>query len=165
MAAGRPVVIAGCGVVAVASNVAMARCAKVMRETGGVGIVPFELLGSWEKAGPVVAAWTASGRGLVAARRAILVDFPFLVAYGLGLFKLARPASALAARGFVVAAALDAVENVALLNVLQGPAGTDYPRIAALAARAKFGLVIAGAVVTAAACLGRSSTSARPTPR
>jgi hypothetical protein len=95
---------------------------------------------------------------LEAARQSLLWDFPFLLAYAPFLAamvllaaqhvsKLYRLNVVLSLAPFV-AAALDAIENVALLRVLaQSPAPSAWLlQLAALAAGAKFALVIAAAL-------------------
>ena len=141
----------------------MAPHARVMVERGRTGIVPFELLGSWRRALPVLAAWGAPG--IRAARATLWWDtLLFIPAYVLLGGALAGAASAHAAtRGwpgwadvaaaalwaFVAAAACDLVENAALHGVLRGDTRRPYPWVAAAFATVKFVLVVAASVVVA----------------
>lgn len=124
-----------------------------MQRTGGPGIVSFELAGSRPRAQEILAQWGEPGRR--AARLSLWLDFPYLVAYGAFLslavaatrdWAAARRSGRLARLGgrlvaFPVAgAALDAVENVALLVVLGG-GGSPAPALATVCALAKFVLV------------------------
>jgi hypothetical protein len=144
------------------ANALMASSAKVMKATGGVGIVPFEFIGSWDRAEPLVARWRTvdRGRGWRAARWSVWVDFAFIAAYALGLAVLAGliASHALGGRdwpgyarlatvagwGFVVAGGADVVEDVSLLRVLHGDRSADWPRLAAVAGGLKFALLLLG---------------------
>jgi hypothetical protein len=145
-------------------NMAMGRCARVMKANGGLGIIQFEFIGSWEKAGDGLARWRqGNGAGWRAARWALILDYPFLVLYGFGLWTLAGTVAAhahvrgwddwanaavIAGVGFLIAAALDAVENAALLLVLYEKRG-PWPLLATACAALKFTLLIVGALVLA----------------
>ncbi|MEA2704298.1 MAG: hypothetical protein QOD63_2243 [Actinomycetota bacterium] len=137
---------------------------KVMLSTGGVGIVGFETIGSWSRADPVLEKWWTSGRGWRAARWSLVVDVPFLVAYGFGLWVLAAvvadhardlgwtgwaTAAAATGVGFLAAAAFDLLEDVALLVVLYRKRSVNWPGIARLFAFAKFGLLVVGGLFLA----------------
>ena len=120
----------------------------------GVSILDIELMRTSENAGQQVALLGSSG--VDAAQMSIYLDFPFLVLYALALSAACavlaaraaeRGASSLAAAGRLmawaapVAAALDAVENVALLRVLDGQTGQPWPGIAYGFASVKFALL------------------------
>ena len=127
-------------------------------DMGDVGIIEFELARTSEKASEHYGELGESGRD--AARESLYLDFPYLVLYGLfyaaacvvvaaraaerGMAKLARWGRPLAIAA-LAAAACDAVENVALLRVLDGHTDQPWPGIAFTFATAKF--VLAGAAV------------------
>lgn len=123
-----------------------------LQDTGGGGIIGFELAGNEERAAEIKADWGESGRD--DARLSLWLDFPFLILYGAfyalavlatgdmfarrGRPRWARPAPLLAFAG-AAAAVCDAIENVNLLVVLGG--GGDAPALlAALFASLKFAL-------------------------
>jgi hypothetical protein len=127
-----------------------------MRDTGGPGIIPFELAGTAERAGRIVDTW--GPEGLRAARLSLLLDYAFPPTYA-SLQALVSNAIAerfadgertalatsgvLLAWGQLAAAGFDYVENTALLLVLAGRDG-HLPAIARRAALAKFALLFAG---------------------
>lgn len=119
-----------------------------------VDIMQFELMGTSAEATRLVAALGADG--LSAARQQLLVDYPYLVIYGLTLWKACqllghraarRGSAAIAtwagvfARLAVIAAACDAVENIGLLLVTYGHTGQPWPMIATGFASIKFTLL------------------------
>jgi hypothetical protein len=122
-----------------------------LRDTGGPGIVPFELAGSEERANEIKDEWGSGGRD--DARLSLILEYPYLVAYG-AFFTLAVAATrdlaqrrgwaGLARAGAVVvvfpllAAISDGIENANLLLVLDDRGGDVMPRVAALFATAKF---------------------------
>jgi hypothetical protein len=132
---------------------------EAMEPAGEYSIVDFEFASTPERATKILDAWGADGRN--GARRAIWLDYGWLVAYSV-LLTLACGGLALAAfkRGMLrlsgfgwkltafvpIAGMLDAVENTALLIVLNGFAGdaigSAAPFIAAEAAGVKFAIVI-----------------------
>ena len=130
-------------------------------DMGNVGIIEFELARTSEKASEYYGELGESGRD--AARESLYLDFPYLVLYGLfyaaacvvvaaraaerGMSKLARWGRPLAIAA-LAGAACDAVENVALLRVLDGHTDQPWPGIAFTFATAKFALS-AGAVLYA----------------
>jgi hypothetical protein len=134
-----------------------------MQDTGGPGIVPFELAGSAERANEILGQWGEDGRA--AARASLWLDFPFLLAYSAflslaalavrdiarrrGWDRLARPGTAVAVLPWV-AGACDAVEDVCLLLVLGGHGGSVAPAVATGFAIAKFiGLAVVEAYLLA----------------
>jgi hypothetical protein len=122
------------------------------------GIVSFEFAGDRESASRMLEAWGGEGRR--AAGRSLRLDFLFLAAYAPGLAllcaaaadrahaarsRLAAPGAALA-WGQLAAGGLDAIENVALLRVLDGSTADLWPALAELCAWPKFALVVGGVV-------------------
>jgi hypothetical protein len=127
-----------------------------MRNTGGPGIIPFELAGTAERAKRITDTWGPDG--LRAARFSLLLDYAFPPTYAplqaLGCTAVAegfaqggRPVLAASgaplAWGQLAAAGFDYVENTALLLILAGRDGA-LPAIARRAALAKFALLFAG---------------------
>jgi len=127
----------------------------------GVGIIEFELARTSEKASEHYGALGESGRD--EARTSLYLDYPYLLFYGFlyaaaclvvaaraaerGMRRLAgwgRPA----ALAGLVGAACDAVENAALLRVLDGHTDQPWPGIAFTFASVKF-LLLAAAVAYA----------------
>lgn len=134
---------------------AMAPADQRMQDTGGPGIVPFELTGGENRAEEILAEWGEKGQD--AARESLWIDFGFLLAYG-AFLTLALAATRdlarqrgwqrLAGIGAVVVsfgalgAALDALENICLLLTLDG-AGAAFPLLATIFASCKFVLLAA----------------------
>jgi len=126
-----------------------------------VGVIEFELARTSEKASEYYALLGDEGRD--EAQKQLYLDFPYLVLYGLfyaaacivvaaraaerGMPRLARWGRPLAIAG-LVGAACDAVENIALLRVLDGHTDQPWPAIAFTFATAKF-VLIAAAVIYA----------------
>ena len=134
---------------------AMSPSDQRMQDTGGPGIVPFELAGSQQRADEILGEWGEEGQD--AARESLWIDFGFLVAYGAFLTLLLAAARDLAVgRGWprlgaigrifisfgVLAAAFDALENVCLLLTLDD-AGAAFPLLATIFATCKFILLAA----------------------
>jgi len=134
---------------------AMSPADQRMQDTGGPGIVPFELAGDQDRADEILAEWGEDGRE--AARESLWIDFGFLLAYGTFLTlalaavrDLARKRDwrRLAAIGGVavsfgaLGAAFDALENICLLLTLDG-AGATFPLLATIFAACKFILLAA----------------------
>jgi hypothetical protein len=145
------------GIATVVLLLAMAPADQRMRDTGGPGIVPFELAGGQDRADEILGEWGEDGQD--AARESLWIDFGFLLAYGTFLTlalaavrDLARRRGwrRLAAIGGVVvsfgalAAAFDALENICLLLTLDG-AGTALPLIGTVFTACKF-LLLTGAL-------------------
>jgi len=146
-------------------------------ETPGPGIIPFEVAGTSEHAREILDDWGQEGRD--AARVSLIADYPYIVAYSIflalactiaaerlgrrGLERLSRIGPALGWAQFV-AGAFDAIEDAALLRVLDGH--TDvYPGIAFVAAVGKFALAGLGvAYVILGAVLGRGAPAPRRRP-
>jgi hypothetical protein len=138
------------GIATVVLLLAMSPAESRMTDTGGPGMVPFELTGGQDRADEILAEWGEDGQD--AARESLWIDFGFLLAYGSFLtFALAairdlarkRGWLRLAAIGGVVAyfgalvACFDALENVCLLLILGG-AGPALPLLATIFAACKF---------------------------
>lgn len=120
----------------------------------GVGVIEFELARTAEKASEYYGALGEEGRD--EARTQLYLDFPYLVLYGLlyaaaaivvaargaerGMTRLARWGRPAALAG-LLGAACDAVENAALLRVLDGHTDQPWPGIAFTFATAKFALI------------------------
>ena len=127
-------------------------------------LLRLELAGSVERAREIVKRW--GGRGVQKATYGVYVDFLFLIVYsttiGLACISLADaawpPASSLASIGVTLAwglwaaALLDAIENIALLRILQGTDATYWPAIARWCAIPKFTLILAGVIYIIVAC-------------
>jgi len=121
-----------------------------MKDTGGPGIVPFEVAGSQSEADKIMAEWGDKGQD--AAREQLWIDFGFLAAYGIfltlaiaavrdrarrrGLRRLGAVGGFIAGFG-AIGAGFDALENVCLLLTLGGT-GSAFPFLAATFAYAKF---------------------------
>jgi len=122
-----------------------------MQDTGGPGIVGFELAGSSERATQIMAEWGQTGQD--AARLSLWLDFLFLIAYGAflplailavrdaarrnGWDRYARFGAAIAVLP-IVAALCDAIEDVGLLLILDGHGASRAPQAATAFALAKF---------------------------
>jgi len=68
------------GIATVLLLLAMAPADSRMTDTGGPGIVPFELTGGQDRADEILAEWGEEGQD--AARESLWIDFGFLLAYG-----------------------------------------------------------------------------------
>jgi hypothetical protein len=124
-------------------------------EAAPQGIVSFEFAGTLAEAHRMMASWGASGR--VYAGLSLGLDYLFLVLYGLTLaLACVRTGRVFAARaprlhrlgealawGVLLAAALDAVENYALIRVLLGASSDAWAAVAYGAALPKFILLAA----------------------
>jgi hypothetical protein len=122
-------------------------------EDHGVGILELEFVGGTDKADEVTGELGSEGRS--AARTSLFLDYPYLICYGLFLAGACVAVAARAARrgrrrlaaagpliawGGLGAAAMDAIENAALLLVLDGQTGQPFPAIASGCAAVKFAL-------------------------
>jgi hypothetical protein len=138
-----------------------------------LGIVSFELAGTLPKARAILASW--EGRGEIYAALSLGVDYVFLLAYSLsialGCTLLAGRhegrRAGLARAGIILAwaqlgaAALDAIENYALIQLLLGSAEGGWAALAWGCAVPKFGAVLLGLLylIVAGAFALRSSGS------
>jgi hypothetical protein len=120
-----------------------------------LGIVDLELAGNERRARAVLDAWDAAAQQR--AQSAVRLDFLFLLAYSTAISLAClwaagrlshRPRLAQAGRVLAWAqwgaALLDAVENLALLMLLQGPVQQPWPALARSCAVPKFAIVSAG---------------------
>ena len=144
-------------------------------DMGDVGIIEFELARTSEQASEYYGELGESGRD--AARESLYLDYPYLVLYGLfyaaaalvvgaraaerGMPRLASWGRPAAVAG-LVAAACDAVENVALLRVLDGHTDQPWPGIAFTFASAKFALSAAVVLYAVVGFLLTLMASGRP---
>ena len=134
---------------------AMSPADERMKDTGGPGIVPFELSGGQDRAKEILAEWGEDGQD--AARESLWIDFGFLLAYGtfLGLAAAAvrdlargRGWRRLATIGAIavwfgpLGAGFDALEDICLLLTLDG-AGAAFPLLATVFAACKFAFLAA----------------------
>lgn len=155
---------------------AMSPADERMTDTGGPGIVPFELTGGQDRADEILAEWGNEGQD--AARESLWIDFGFLLAYGTFLTlalaatrDLARQRDwrRLAAIGGIVvsfgalAAGFDALENICLLLTIEG-SGAAFPLLATIFATCKF-ILLAAAIVYLLAGLGMRLRSRGPAAR
>jgi len=132
--------------------------APLRTDAAPLGIVSFELAGGRAEAAAIIASWGTEGR--VYAGLSLGLDYLFLFAYAgaiaLGCVwvarRLAQGSRAWLRLGLTLAwalplaAALDALENLALIRVLLGGTGDLWPRVALLCALPKFAIVLAGLV-------------------
>src|SRR6201997_3140100 len=125
---------------------------RQMQRCGGPGIIAFELAGNAERAQRIMTSWGDGGRR--AARRSLRLDFGYMATYGAltallvdyARRRLGHPAAV--CLGVVPAVAADALEGVALLNMLAGNDIVVNARRARRAAIFKF-VVLAGALLYA----------------
>lgn len=126
-----------------------------MKDTGGPGMVPFELTGGQDRADEILAEWGEEGRS--AARESLWIDFGFLLAYGTFLtLALSAMRDRATEKGWrrltafgggavwlgAICAGCDALENVCLLITL-GDGGPAWPLLATIFAAAKFAFLAA----------------------
>ena len=160
----------------VALLLAMSPAEERMQDTGGPGMVPFELTGGQDRADEILSEWGEDGQD--AARESLWIDFGFLLAYGAFLtFALAavrdlareRSWRLLATIGGVVVwfgvlgAGFDALENVCLLLTIED-AGAAFPLLATIFAACKF-IFLAAAIAYLLAGLAMRLRSRGPVTR
>jgi hypothetical protein len=149
----RPQGLIATAIASVVLLLAMSPADSRMQDTGGPGIVPFELTGGQDRADEILAEWGEEGQD--AARESLWIDFGFLLAYGAFLTlalaatrdlsrrrewpRMASVGAAAASFG-ALAAGFDALENVCLLLTLDG-AGAAFPLLATIFAGCKFVLL------------------------
>jgi hypothetical protein len=132
---------------------------RQMRRAGGPGIVAVELAGNAPRAQRIMTAWGDDGQR--AARRSLQLDFGYMTTYGVftallmdyARRRLGHPAAVCLA--VIPAVAGDAVEGVALLNVMNGNNIDDNARRARSAALMKFVVLVAALLYTAGSYLPR----------
>lgn len=129
---------------------------RLITEAAPRGIVSFELAGSIEKAGQILKEWGPPGKAR--ATLSLGLDYLFLFVYALFIslscvriaryfkFKYAFLAVWGVGLGWAqfLAALLDAIENLALINLAFGSQRESWPIIAKWCALVKFGIVGAG---------------------
>jgi hypothetical protein len=145
------------GIAALLLLAAMAPSDGRMKDTGGPGIITFEVTGGSDRADEILAEWGEDGQD--AARESLWIDFGFMLAYGAFLtLALAatrdlardRGRARLASLGRIavwlgaLAAGFDALENICLLLTIDR-AGSAFPLLATIFASCKF-LLLAGAI-------------------
>jgi hypothetical protein len=154
----------------VALLLAMSPADGRMKDTGGPGIVPFEVTGGQDRADEILAEWGDEGQD--AARESLWIDFGFLLAYGTFLTlalaatrdlarqrawrRLAAIGGTIVSFGALVAAC-DALENICLLLTI-GDAGVAFPLLATIFAACKF-VLLAVAIAYLLAGLGMRLSS------
>ncbi|GAA2404084.1 hypothetical protein [Mycolicibacterium llatzerense] len=140
-----------------AYTVVMLEIERRLRQTGGPGIVRFELAGNAYRSAEMMARWGTRGRRL--ARVSLWLDFGYMLTYGAHtalLVERARCRQGHSAALPVLAAgavAGDAIEGVSLLKVLGGSQIDMYARRARCAALVKFAVL---AVCLAYAAVGHA---------
>lgn len=130
-----------------------------MHRSGGPGIIAFELAGNATRAQRIMSAWGDDGRR--AARRSLQLDFGYMLTYGAltallvdsARRRLGHPAAV--CLGVIPAVGADALEGVALLNILGGNKINDNARRARGAAITKFVVLVGSLLYTAGAYLSR----------
>ncbi|HEU4736361.1 MAG TPA: hypothetical protein VFS48_04975 [Solirubrobacterales bacterium] len=161
------------GIATVVLLLAMSPAENRMTDSGGPGMVPFELTGGQDRADEILAEWGEDGQD--AARESLWIDFGFLLAYGsfltlalAAIRDLARERGwlRLTAIGGIVAsfgalgAAFDALENICLLLTLDG-AGSAFPLLATIFAACKF-ILLAAAIAYLIAGLAKRLVGRAP---
>ena len=152
------------GIATVILLLAMSPAEQRMKDSGGPGMVPFELTGGQDRADEILAEWGEDGRD--GARQSLWIDFGFLLAYGTFL-SLALAAARDLARGRdwrrlatvggvvvsfgALGAGFDALENICLLLTIEG-SGAAFPLLATIFASCKF-VLLSVAIVYLLACL------------
>jgi hypothetical protein len=117
------------------------------------GIVSFELAGTPEKAGQILASWDMKAN--LYAAFGLGFDFLFMVVYSTTICLACLMAagrhpgwfSSLGAWfgwGAFLAATLDAIENISLWNLLSGNISNTWPALAAVCATFKFTFILLG---------------------
>lgn len=139
------------------------------------GIISFEFASDLETSNQILASW--GERGKVYAGLQLGLDYLFMPAYalsiGLGCLLISQ-ASVTLSTGFarlglwlswaqILAAALDALENYALIRLLLGSSNTLWPSTAQWCASIKFAFVVAGLIYIIVG--GAVRLVRRPTPR
>lgn len=124
---------------------------------GGTDVVGFEMVATTQQAELVLAGWGEVGQA--AARTQLLLDFGFLVGYGLLMWLTATALRAprLALLG-PVAAVADALENIALLVIVGGRTAQPWPALATTFAIVKFVALTAWLVGVAATVVRQRRT-------
>lgn len=130
-----------------AYTVVMLEIERRLRQTGGPGIIRFELAGNADRSAEMMARWGTRGRRL--ARVSLWLDFGYMLTYGAHTALLVERARCRqghsAALPLLAAGAVagDAIEGVSLLKVLGGSQIDMYARRARRAALVKFAVLAA----------------------
>lgn len=119
-----------------------------LKQTGGPGIVPFELAGDASSAEDIMASWGRDGQRK--ARLSLMLDFGYMATYG--MFAAALVDRARRHQGhppwlpaaMVVPVAADAMEGISLLKVLNGEHIAGNAQRARKAALTKFAVLAGG---------------------
>ena len=139
--------------------------ALLLLDPGGTGIVGLEVAGSVAAAREAMAVW--DDRDVIHAAFGVGLDYLFLLAYSTTIAiacvwarRVFRHAWLVTLGGVLAWAAwaggaCDAVENVALLDMIRGPVESPAPQVAAACAYLKFVLVYAGVIYALGAALTR----------
>lgn len=148
-----------------ASVTVVVGAALLLLDPGGEGIVGLEVAGTVEAAREVMAVW--DDRDVIHAAFGVGLDYLFLLVYattiavacvwGRRVYRhrwLVTVGGVLAWAAWV-GAACDAVENIALLDMIRGPVASPAPQVAATCAYLKFVLVYAGVLYALGAALAR----------
>ena len=132
--------------------------APLINPTAPYGIISYELAGSVQKSQAILNSWETNAQ--LHAALSLGVDYLFMVLYALTIslaclwaarvilrkgWPFARLGAWLA-YGVCLAAVLDAVENIALVQQLFGKVVPPWPEIARWCALIKFGLIFIGLV-------------------
>lgn len=140
-------------------------------EKAPYGIISFELAGSVQKAQEIITGWDHTAQLHASFIQGL--DFLYLIIYSTAIafaclwagetlrksgWPLAR-LGVLLAWGLWLAAALDAIENIALVKMLFGGNSSPLPEIAAVCAIIKFSLIFAGLVYAIYALVIKFTTS------
>jgi hypothetical protein len=122
-------------------------------EAAPSGIVSFELAGTPEKAGKIMASWDTHAN--LYAAFGLGFDFLFMMIYASTISLACLMASTRKSGWFsrlgtwlgwgaFLAATLDAIENIALWNLLSGNVPNNWPAVAAWCAIFKFTFILLG---------------------
>lgn len=118
------------------------------------GILSFEFAGSLDAAQLMLDSWKAMAMRYAGLNLAF--DYPFMLSYGLFLASLTELVKRKARAGFLqnigrlfvigmlLAALLDAIENVALIRLYLGVESNGMAQLAYWCAGIKFGLILSG---------------------
>jgi hypothetical protein len=130
--------------------------APLQTEAASAGIISFEFAGTVSTARVMIESWGSQGR--VSAGLSLGLDYLFLFAYSVTIalgcsivadklhvrFKILIRLGKLLAWAQYLAAALDAIENYALIRVLLGSENAIWPSVAFWSAGPKFVIVLLG---------------------
>jgi hypothetical protein len=130
----------------------------MVTQAAPLGIVSYELAGSVSKAQEILASWDQMAQ--LSAAFSLGLDYVYMLAYSVtiglaciwaadALRRRAWPLASVGAPlawGMWLAAAFDAIENVALVVILFGTLLSPWPELARWCAIFKFGLIFLGLV-------------------